>query len=55
MLAEEVFDDRTVVPVAVDFESDVCVVALPDLLRFLYSAIASASRSRTREAIGVSA
>lgn len=55
MLAEDVLDVRTVVPVAVDLESDVCVVALPDLLRFLYSAIASASRSLTRDAIGVRA
>lgn len=40
------------IPLVVDFESEVWVPALPLLLRFLYSAIASASRSRTREAIG---
>lgn len=41
-----------VIPLVVDLESEVCVPALPLLLRFLYSAIASASRSRTLDAIG---
>ena len=53
-LAADVFDERTVVLVVVDFVSEVCVVALPDRLRCccLYSASALASCSRIRDAIG---
>lgn len=43
---------RPEAPLLVGFESDACVPALPLRLRFLYSAIASASRSRTRDAMG---
>ena len=52
VLADEISEGVALVPFVVDFESEVCVPALPDLFRFLYSAIASASFSLTRVAIG---